>query len=131
MADGVGGALVDSVAECAQAITELLQQPERATTLAQVGRERVRAQFLTPRLLLNEIALMNTLVEKRPITRAAAPAAPYRDPVCGMVVSDATPFTATYAERLYRFCSGDCHARFLDSPEHFLLTPAPRAQAHI
>lgn len=125
MADGIGGALVESVDECARAITELLQQPERATALAQAGRERVRAQFLLPRLLLNEIALMSALAATRPLTRAAAPAAPNRDPVCGMVVSEAAPFTATHVERLYRFCSADCRARFLASPDHFLLTPAP------
>lgn len=122
MADGVGGALVDSVAECANAITDLLQHPEHASALAEAGRKRVRAQFLLPRLLLNELTLMTALAEARPIGRVTAPEPPYLDPVCGMTVSGASALTARYAERIYRFCSSDCRARFLESPEHYLPT---------
>lgn len=124
MADGVGGALVDSVDECAHAIVDLLQQPERATALAQAGRARVRAQFLLPRLLLNEIALMQNLAASHPLTPAAALAEPDRDPVCGMVVSDSVVFTEAYVGRIYHFCSADCRARFLATPEHYLVNPS-------
>lgn len=130
MADGVGGVLVNSVAECAQAITELLQHPEQAIKLAQAGRERVRAQFLLPRLLLNELALMAGLAETRPFSRTSAGEALDRDPVCGMVLgSMAVSLTARYAGRLYRFCSSDCLARFRTSPEHYLLVPMPHGTA--
>jgi trehalose synthase len=61
MADGAGGALIDSVSECAAAITDFLSNPERAAGLAQAGRERVRQRFLIPRLVLNELSLMAAL----------------------------------------------------------------------
>lgn len=130
MADGVGGTLVESVAECARAITDLLQHPDRAQALAQRGRERVRAQFLLPRLLLNEMALMTELAERRPITRRSTRDMPDREPVCGMVVSSGGEEpTARYGERPYRFCSSDCRARFLAAPEHYLLVPAQHGHA--
>jgi trehalose synthase len=123
MADGVGGALVGSVAECAAAITDFLRHPERASALAQAGRERVRQDFLLPRLLLNELALLTALAETRPVMRGLVADAPDRDPVCGMMVSrapDAETLTAQHAERLYRFCSADCRARFVAGPDRYL-----------
>lgn len=137
MADGAGGMLVDGVEECAAAITQLLQQPERAATLAQAGRERVRRQFLLPRLLLNDLLLMSELVETRPMIgsppspsapSAPSAAAPSRDPVCGMVVSASTvtALTAVYAEQRFRFCSEGCRARFLEAPEQYI----PHAERH-
>src|SRR5581483_11960717 len=62
MADGVGGVLVDGVEECAAAILALLRDRERAAELGRRGRERVREQFLLPRLLLDEVTLMEALV---------------------------------------------------------------------
>jgi trehalose synthase len=119
MADGVGGVLVDSVAACAQAIGGLLEHPEWADALAEAGRERVRAQFLLPRLLLNEVSLVRALADGRPIP--PAPEAPYRDPLCGMALSSpALPVTAEHAGQHYRFCSSDCRERFLAAPEHCL-----------
>ena len=130
MADDVGGLLVDDVASCAAAITELLQHPERAAALARAGQERVRMQFLLPRLLLNEIGLMSTLSETRPITRGSLPVPPDRDPVCGMVLGDVdTSLTTRYAEHLFRFCSSDCRARFLAAPEHYLVGPLAAEQS--
>lgn len=120
MADGVGGVLVDSVAECAQAITDLLQHPDRASALAQAGQERARKQFLLPRLVLNELSLMSALAGTRSIPSQPLAQAPYRDPVCGMMVSSVSALTARYAQRLYRFCSSDCRERFLASPERYL-----------
>ncbi len=120
MADGAGGSLVGGVSECADAITDLLRHPERASALAQAGQERVRKQFLIPRLLLNELSLMATLAGARPIAHAAAMEPPDRDPVCGMMVSGAPTLTARYADKLYRFCSSDCRVRFLAAPGHYL-----------
>jgi trehalose synthase len=122
MADGVGGALVSSVAECADAITDLLRQPERAATLARAGQERVRQQFLLPRLLLNELSLMGALAETPPLARKTAGESPNRDPVCGMMVSSASALTTQYVGKVLRFCSSDCRERFLVAPERYLQT---------
>lgn len=59
MADGVGGALVDTVEECATQIAALLRDRNRAHAIAEQGRRRVREHFLTPRLVLNELCLMS------------------------------------------------------------------------
>src|SRR3954452_5761346 len=48
MADGTGGILVDTVEECARAMTALLGDPARAGALGRSGRERVRRNFLIP-----------------------------------------------------------------------------------
>jgi trehalose synthase len=120
MADGVGGALVGNVAECAAAITDFLRHPARASALAQAGQERVRQDFLLPRLLLNELALMATLAETRSVTRGWVAVAPDRDPVCGMMLSDAEALTARHGEQTYRFCSAECRARFVAAPDRYL-----------
>ncbi len=70
MAGDVGGILVESVTECAQAILQLLHHPQQAAALAQRGRERVRAQFLLPRLLLDEVSLMATLLQGHQLIQA-------------------------------------------------------------
>ena len=120
MADGVGGMLVESVEDCAHAMLQLLQQPHKAKALARRGRERVRAEFLLPRLLLNEVALMSTLLQSRPLIPAPAADLLSRDPVCGMSLSATeTPITANYQQRLYSFCSTDCRSRFLANPERY------------
>jgi trehalose synthase len=58
MPDGVGGRLVQSTEECAQAMLELLRDRELAHELGRAGRERVRERFLLPRLLLDELRLL-------------------------------------------------------------------------
>ena len=58
MPDGVGGAMVDSVEECADAMLSLLADPSAAQ---QLGREHVREHFLLPRLLMEELRLLATL----------------------------------------------------------------------
>lgn len=126
MADGVGGALVSSVAECATAITDLLRDRERANSLARAGQERVRRQFLLPRLLLNELALIAALTSAQPLARTPASERPDRDPVCGMMVESASALTAQYASSVYWFCSSDCRARFLATPAHYLQDPLSR-----
>jgi len=128
MADGVGGVLVSSVEECAHAIIQLLQHPQQAASLAESGRERVRAQFLLPRLLLNEVTLMSTLLQGRPLIQTSPSEALYRDPVCGMSLSEAdATATATYHQRLYNFCSTDCRSRFLAAPERYTTEPQTSA----
>jgi trehalose synthase len=119
MADGVGGLLVDSIEGCADAIVELLLNRDRAEALGESGRERVRTQFLTPRLLLDELDLMHAVVSERPL-EAAEVAQTDRDPVCGMSVTVAPPERrAVVGGRERVFCSTACRARYLHDPQFF------------
>ena len=62
MEDGVGGFLVDSVDAAADRTLYLLTHPEEAETIARKGWELIRRQFLTPRLLLDELKLLRSVV---------------------------------------------------------------------
>jgi trehalose synthase len=55
------GYLVESVEECARAIKEILETPIEARAMALRGKEFVRRNFLTPRLLRDWLALFNEL----------------------------------------------------------------------
>ena len=116
MADGVGGALVDTVEECAHAIAALLGDRDRATLAGEAGRRRVREHFLIPRLVLNELCLLSALAPGKP--RPAAPTE--RDPVCGMAITSGDAASANHAGVRYAFCSETCRARFVDHPERFV-----------
>jgi len=59
--DGETGFLVESVAECADALNTILEQPHEARAMALRGKEFVRRHFLTPRLLRDWLALFNRL----------------------------------------------------------------------
>jgi trehalose synthase len=114
MADGVGGVLVESVEECAEAIAELLEDRERAEALGEAGRERVRQHFLLSRLLLNEVELLATITEgHRPDRR------PWRDPVCGIALAEPSGGTEKHDGTTWGFCSERCRERFRESPERF------------
>ncbi len=56
--------LVDSVEECAQKIVMLLKNPDLAKALGSKGREKVRENFLVPRLLRNELVAIKQLLSK-------------------------------------------------------------------
>jgi trehalose synthase len=114
MADGVGGILVDGVEECAAAILTLLRDPDRRAELGRLGRERVREHFLLPRLLLNEVSLMEALAADRPLGARD----PSCDPVCGMAVAGAE-ITTRFRGRQYVFCSEGCRVRFLETPPRY------------
>jgi trehalose synthase len=60
--DGETGWLVDSVGRCAHAVVEILRDPAEARIRALKGKEHVRRNFLTPRLLRDWLVLFNTLV---------------------------------------------------------------------
>ncbi|MBW8741805.1 MAG: glycosyltransferase, partial [Acidobacteria bacterium] len=60
--DGETGWLVDSSAECAEACIEILRDPREARQRALRGKEYVRRNFLTPRLLRNWLVLFNRLL---------------------------------------------------------------------
>jgi trehalose synthase len=59
--DGDTGFLVESVAECAEAMLSILSDPHDARVMALRGKEYVRRNFLTPRLLRDWLALFNRL----------------------------------------------------------------------
>ncbi|MFC1998464.1 glycosyltransferase [Chloroflexota bacterium] len=54
--------LVNSVEECADKIVYLLENPETSEELAIEGKENIRKNFLTPRLIRDELALVKKLV---------------------------------------------------------------------
>jgi trehalose synthase len=60
--DGLTGWLVDTPGECAQACIEILRDPPEARARALAGKEFVRRNFLTPRLLRDWLVLFNMLV---------------------------------------------------------------------
>jgi trehalose synthase len=57
--DGQTGWLVESSEEAAQAVLDILDDPGAARARALAGKEFVRTQFLTPRLLRDWLALFN------------------------------------------------------------------------
>lgn len=59
--DGVTGYLVRSAAECAARCLEVLADPERHHRMALAGKEHVRREFLTPRLLRDDLRLFTDL----------------------------------------------------------------------
>ena len=59
--DGETGFLVDSIEECAQALQAILDDPPEAREMALRGKEYVRRNFLSPRLLRDWLALFNRL----------------------------------------------------------------------
>jgi trehalose synthase len=107
MADGIGGVLVDTVDETAAALVDLLQHPDRAEAAGRAGRDRVRDHFLLPRLLLNELVLLNEIA-------GHAGTEVQRDPVCGLVLDPEAngPAVEEHGVR-HAFCSDDCRRRFL------------------
>ncbi len=56
--------LVNNVEECAQKIVMLLKNPDLAKALGSKGREKVRENFLVPRLLRNELVAIKQLLSK-------------------------------------------------------------------
>jgi trehalose synthase len=59
--DGETGFLVDSPEQCAQRCLEILSDPELGMRLGRAGKERVRKQFLSPRLLRDWMELFTDL----------------------------------------------------------------------
>jgi trehalose synthase len=60
--DGVTGYLVKSAAECAQRCLQVLEDPEKHRRMALLGKEHVRREFLTPRLLRDDLRLFHDLL---------------------------------------------------------------------
>jgi trehalose synthase len=68
--DGTTGYLVDGVDDCAARTLELLKNPDRAAAMGEAGREHVRRNFLTPRLLMDYLNLFNRLERDSELTGA-------------------------------------------------------------
>lgn len=107
MADGAGGVLVDSHEEAAAAMVDLLRDEDKAREHGRQGRERVVEHFLLPRLLLNELMLLNDLAGN-------GPAEVLHDPVCGLVLDpdEDLPTIEDHGVR-HSFCSNDCRRQYL------------------
>ena len=59
--DGKGGFLIDGIEECAEKVLYLLQHPAVARRMGLNGRQYVRANYLAPRLLMDELTLLASL----------------------------------------------------------------------
>lgn len=57
-----GGILVTGAEECAHAVVALVHDSERAANLADAGRERVRRNFLIPRMVADDLAAYATIL---------------------------------------------------------------------
>ena len=62
--DGVGGFRVDSTSDCAARVDYLLNHEDERVALGESGKEHVRANFLLPRLLRDELSLMRRVVNR-------------------------------------------------------------------
>ncbi len=58
----VDGYLVDSIEECAEKVDYLLTHEQERVAFGAAGRERARTEFLLPRLLRDELKLLNGLL---------------------------------------------------------------------
>jgi trehalose synthase len=61
--DGVTGYLVNSSEECAERCLAVLEDPERHRKMALTGKEHVRHNFLTPRLMRDDLRLFSDLLD--------------------------------------------------------------------
>jgi trehalose synthase len=61
MPEGVGGYLIESIAECVEKTVRLLRDPGEAQELGARGRAHVREHFLITRLLADELQLLASL----------------------------------------------------------------------
>jgi trehalose synthase len=121
--DGRSGFLVDSVAECAARVQELLADPDRRAAFGAHGKERVRDRFLLPRLIADELRLYASVLgseSARGGNGVVGPSEEARDPVCGMVVDRARGRRLSLGGRDHFFCSESCEQQFAGDPERFL-----------
>jgi len=62
MAGGLEQYLVTTIEDCAEKVVRLLENPELANELGNQGREHIKHNFLMPRLLRDELALVKSLM---------------------------------------------------------------------
>ncbi|NIM07143.1 MAG: glycosyl transferase family 1, partial [Armatimonadetes bacterium] len=58
--------LVDDVEGCAKGISELLESAEKRNAFGEAGKEKIRQEFLLPRLIRDELKLIRDLLDGRP-----------------------------------------------------------------
>jgi trehalose synthase len=63
---GKNGYLVNSAEECANYITKLINNPKLAAKMGKQGKEHVRKHFLLPRLVRDELKILNKLFSGSP-----------------------------------------------------------------
>ena len=63
MSGKLGNYLVDSVEQCAEKIVELIRNPQIGAELGVEGKENIRSNYLTPRLIRDELALAKKLLK--------------------------------------------------------------------
>ncbi len=63
MAGGLEDYLVTSIEECAEKVAYLVEHPHIAEELGKEGKEHIRQHFLIPRLLRDELQLVQTLID--------------------------------------------------------------------
>jgi YHS domain-containing protein len=74
---------------------------------------------LLPRLLLNELSIIDDLLAGLPQLKDGRSIA--RDPVCGIVLHEgAAACNATVDGRTVAFCSEACRTRLLENPRRYL-----------
>jgi trehalose synthase len=59
--DSETGYLVSSAHECAERVEQILREPDLGRSLARAGKEHVRKNFLTPRLLRDWLQIFKDL----------------------------------------------------------------------
>jgi len=59
--DGVSGFLCESTEDYARKISYLFHNEEEAKTMGERGKEKVREEFLTPRLIADELRCLCSL----------------------------------------------------------------------
>jgi len=64
ISDGETGYLVNSPAECAERALAILHDPDGAHEMARRGKQHVRTEFLTPRLLRDWLRILTQLTEQ-------------------------------------------------------------------
>ena len=64
MAGKLNQYLVNSIEECADKVVYLLEHPETVEELGKEGQENIRRNFLMPRLIRDELALIKSLVNR-------------------------------------------------------------------
>ena len=62
--EGIGGFRIDTTAECVAKVDYLLNNENDRVALGESGKEHVRANFLLPRLLRDELSLMRRVVNR-------------------------------------------------------------------
>jgi trehalose synthase len=120
MADGVGGLLIDTTEQCAHAVLRSCGTALSPGSWGEAAASACAGSFLIPRLVLNEVRLLNELARG---WKAPPPEERFaeRDLVCGMALSEpGSRPSAAVAGVTCRFCPEACPREFARRPGRFL-----------